>query len=270
MSDITGTNPESAPQTTSTPAPASTPSTPSTVQVTPDSVLEFDGQKVPFSKFRGIESEYTKATQARAQLEKQLTEARQQAQQYQQQIQQFRNVAGGQRQDPAAETIAKLRSLTYLSGEEAAGVVEQIIAANRQQQSIAYLLAKRIADLEQSLSGVRGQYASQSFGQKIAGFREQLQIPERFQKRLEELYLAYEGDDLDQEFPKIAKEWYDDISAAFTEAQKAKLEQARRGPFVPGRGGQGSPSKPLDFTGAESVAEQAQKAFDAFGLGSKD
>lgn len=240
---------------------------PTEIEVREDSVLKFGDQKVPFSKYRGIESEYTKATQERSKLQQELQQARQQAQQYEQQIRR------GQQQpqrDPAAATLEKLRSLPYLSGEEAAGVVEQIIASNRQQQSIAYMLAQRLAQLEQSMTGVRGQYANQNFSAKIAKIRDSQQIPERFQKRLEELYLAYEGDDLDEQFPAIAKEWYSDIQAAFKELQTQKIQESRRGPFVPGRGGQGSPSKPLEFSGAESVAEQADKAWKAFGLDQKE
>lgn len=244
--------------------PASTP-TPSEIEVREDSVLKFGDQKVPFSKYRGIESEYTKATQERSKLQSQVQELQRQIQQAQQAQRQSQQP----QRNPAADAIAKIRALPYLSGEEAAGVVEQLLGGFQQRDAIAYMLAQRLAQLEQSMSGVRDQHVNQTFAQKINKFRTDLQIPERFQKRLEELYLAYEGDDLDQEFPRIAKEWYDDIQAGFEELRKAKIESARKIPFVPGRGGQASPSKPLDFTGAESVTEQADKAWNAFGLGEK-
>jgi hypothetical protein len=168
--------------------------------------------------------------------------------------------------DPAHAVLSKIRSLSYLSGEEAAGVLEQFVSANRQQQTIAYLLAKRIADLEQSLSGVRGDWANNTFQSKIAKVREQLEIPEDWQQNLEELYLAYEGDDLDQQFPEIAKKWYERTTSTFAKLEKARLEAARKTPFIPGKGGQGTPSKPLQLTGAESASEQADKVGQMFGL----
>jgi chromosome segregation ATPase len=258
--------PSQAPETAAAPsasAPAPQPS--SALDVNHDSVLRFEGKEIPFSKLRGLESEHTKATQA-------LSEARRQASAYQQaiqerdaQIQRFRQAAGTQ-PNAQADALAQLRALSYVSGEEAAGIVEHMQGQNRQLQAIAYMLAQKIAQLEQNVSGVTGQYANQNFSSKIAKFRDQLQIPERFQKRLEELYLAYEGDDLDDEFPRIAKEWYDDIQAGFQDVQKARIEAARRGPFIPGKGGQGSPSRPLEMKGNETPAEQAEQVGRMFGL----
>jgi hypothetical protein len=83
------------------------------------------------------------------------------------------------------------------------------------------------------------------------------------------LYSAYEGDDLDNEFPTILQERWNQINGIFNEQRQQTIERNQRSPFpLPGRGGSGTPSKALPkFRGDETAREMADTLWEELHAG---
>jgi hypothetical protein len=152
-----------------------------------------------------------------------------------------------------------------LNGQEAAEVVEQLAGqfdsfqgALRQRDAVMLALAKHIQQQNQALSGITSKSSMADFEGKTARWAKDIGVPDAMVPRLQELYLAYEGDDLDNEFPTIARKWWDDIQAAVRGYDKGRAEAARKLPFIPGQGGQAGPSKPLNsgFKTAKQITDE--------------
>ena len=79
------------------------------------------------------------------------------------------------------------------------------------------------------------------------------------------VYLAHEGDDLDSEFPAIFKDYWEDTNREIEEQRQAKVNGARKQPFIPGKGGNTGPSKPLTLKGNESSKDIADMLWNQFG-----
>jgi hypothetical protein len=205
---------------------------------------------------RGFQSEFTKASQRAAQAERalQATQSRLQAMEQAQ-----RQAASQQQRGGRADAYEALRSLPYLSGQEAAAVVEQIESVQRERDGILLATLKELQRIKGTVSSLNQTHSSQAFEGKINRFVKDAGLPDAWIEPTKKLYLAYEGDDLDQDFPRILDEYVTEQRALFDGERQAKLDKARRVPFVPGRGGQTSPSKPLELkpnsTPADIIAE---------------
>lgn len=218
------------------------------ISLTDDSLISFEGAKEPV-KFgehvRGLKSNLTKATQARAAAEKERDSYRQALQDYQTRTKQSAQQAPAGGGQAAGDVFSAIAELPYLTGKDAAEVVKQIQGAISQRDQAFILIAKELQSLKGQLGGFTAKQGEADFGVKMGKFREQLGLSEDWTDWLSELYLAYEGDDLDEEFPSIAKKRIDQITQALRKGDKQKVEAAKRAPFIPGKGGQGSPSLPL-------------------------
>jgi hypothetical protein len=241
---------------------------PTVIDLSEDSMVRLPGAKDPVrygDHYRGFQSEFTKRAQAAktaetraAQLQQQLAEYQRRSQSQAQQTQQPNKLKALGEQ---------LRSLTYLSGEQAAGVVGQLTEQfGAYEQALAKrdtalgLMYKRMMQMDQTLQGLNSTQTNASFETKINEFAKAGHIPEKLIPRVKELYLAYEGDDLDQEFPRILSEWYEDIKTVSRDTERQRVEGARRNPFVPGQGGNASPGQKLQ-THARSSAKEIADAF---------
>ena len=245
---------------------------PSIVELSEDSMVKLPGAKDPVrygDHYRTFQSEFTKRAQEASRLKQEAQQLRQQLQEHQRRLQQGQQQQGQGQQPPSAtaklgELANSLKSLTYLSGQDAARVVEHLTqqfagqeAALQRRDLAIGLMFKELKKMGGTLNQLHSSHTSTEFESKITKFAKDGGIPDRLLPRVKELYLAYEGEDLDQEFPQILKGWYDDVQGAFRDNERKRVEDARRQPFVPGKGGNGTPSKPLANFARSSAREIA-------------
>lgn len=231
----------------------------------PDRLIRIKGSDKPV-KFgdhvRGFQSEFTKASQRAAQLEKQLQERDARLKQLEQAQ---RQATQTQRQGGANDAKAALRALPYLTGEEAAQVVEQIEAGQRERDMIHLATLKQLQALQGIVQNLNQSHTTTSFENKISKFVKDAGLNDGWIPQVRRLYLAYEGDDLDQEFPGILSSYVEDIRKLNESERQEKVERARRTPFVPGKGGQTGPSKPLAIKSNSSARDIADELFPLLG-----
>lgn len=222
-------------------APTSGGSNPQTYSLTDDSMIDLgDGKPVKFGDHvRGLKSLSTKATQEKAKLQKEYEDFKRAVEAERQKGQQRSQSGNG------ADIFESLKQLPYLTGRDAAEVIGQIAGAIQQRDQAIALMFKALQEVKKEVGGFSAKNAESEFKSKIAGFREKLGYGEDMTDILSELYLAYEGDDLDNEFPEIARKRIEQLQKTFRAMDQAKVQQAKKLPFIPGRGGQGTPSKPL-------------------------
>lgn len=233
----------------------SQPDTQSAFEVSDDSLIRLKGSDKPvkFSDHvRGFQSQATKAAQKAAALERQLQERDAKLQALQQ----------AQRQQPQQQSsediYADLRQLPYLTGEDAVSVVESIGQQLRQRDMVLLGALKQMQNMQRILGTLGDQYTTQSFEGKIAGFIKQGGYDPGYTDFAKELYLAYEGDDLDEEFPQILANRIKQIETIMEGKRRAAANQ-RRQPFIPGKGGNANPSKPLQLKANASAREIADE-----------
>lgn len=243
----------------------------SVIELSEDSMVRLPGAKDPVrygDHNRGFQSEFTKKAQAAAQAQRQIQQLKAKLTEHERRQRQGQQA---QRPDPKAQTrelAESIKSLSYLSGQDAAKVVEHLTERFNsqetalQQRDIALgLMYKQLKQVSQLVSGLQGRHSATEFEGKIDRFVTSGGLPKEATEFAKELYLAYEGDDLDQEFPAILKRRWEQLSGIYKASEKARVDQARRQPFVPGKGGNGTPSKPLNQNFAKASAKEIAEAF---------
>lgn len=241
------------------------------IDLTDDSLVRFPGAKEPVKYgdyYRKFQSEFTTKAQEAAR-------ARQEAQQYQQRLAEYERkereaVARQQRelaQKGQTDLVSSLRGLQYLSGEEAARVVEHLTGQlqgyeKRFEESNAatVLLYNQLLNLAKGLNGLQAQSGQAEFSGKIGKFLKDAGLPDEAREFATELYTAYEGPNLDADFPNILKTRWQQLQTLARKAAAAEAAQRRQNPFVPGKGGMGSAAKPLNNL-AKSSAKDIADAF---------
>jgi hypothetical protein len=219
-------------------------------------LVKLPGQEKPvkYGEYaRGFQSQFTRASQKAAQLEKELTDLKRQASQASNQGQ--RPVPPSKRQ----QMIDQIRAKTYLSGEEAAAAVDGVLGevdSNLSTRDEAIkLIAQKILQQDEIIKNLNGQNTQQSFQGKIKSALSANGLGDDLSDFAQIVYLSHEGEDLDREFPSLLKQHWEKFAQIVRKQDQAKINSARTGRF-PGRGGQGSASKPLD-TSRMSAKEQA-------------
>lgn len=235
---------------------------PSIIEVDDNSLIKPRGSDKPVKygeHVKGLQSQFTKASQRAAQLERELAQERAERSKYQQQQQ-------TQQQAPAnnEDVYASLRALPYLSGEDAVNVVQSIGEQLRQRDMVLLGALKQMQQMQKIVSTLGETHSSQSFESKINGFLQQGGYDSGYADLAKEIYLAYEGDDLDNEFPQIFASRVEQIEKLIEAKRAGKLAQARKQPFVPGKGGQAHPSKPLQIKPNASAREIADELFGSW------
>ena len=275
----------SAPQSSGTPSGAGNgagnlnvpANTPSVIDISDDTMVRLPGAKDPVrygDHYRNFQSEFTKRSQDAQRLRQQVQQAQQKIKEFESRQRQQQNPQGQPAQQSKLQELASnLKSLTYLNGEQAASVVDHVMQemASSQQElhkrdTALALMYRQMKSMDQQLKQLYSQHTNTSFDSKITRFVKDSGLPEKAADWAKKLYLAYEGDDLDQEFPKILKQEWEAIGGLVRDTEKQKLERARQVPFVPGRGGNGTPSKPLEGFAKKSAKDIA----DAFWPGMVD
>jgi hypothetical protein len=229
-------------------------------------MVDIDGKPVKFSDHvRGFQSQATKASQRAAELERKLAEREQAIQRYEQQQRQSQTQA--QRPGQQADMFAGLRQEPYLTGEMAAGVFQGIVQElNTRDQYIMGIL-KAVQKLNGIVSGLNENHTNSQFDSKISRWLQEGGYPQEYSDLAKEVYLAYEGTDLDAEFPQIFKNRVEQVEKAWEAKRRQNAEAARRRPFVPGKGGEAQPSAPLKLNVKNSARQDADELWEQLQFG---
>lgn len=253
-------------QSNTTPNPASEPQA---IELKDDSLVRIPGVDKPVKwtdHVRGFQSQATKASQRAAELERKYNEAQQAIQRYEQQQRQAQAQQQPQ-QNPQGDFIGKLRSEPYLTGDMAAKVVENIITELNTRDQYTLAMLKEMKRLRDIVGGLNETSVMSGFDQKIGKWLDEGGYPKEYADLAKEIYLAYEGDDLDNEFPQIFKARVEQIEAAFEAKRRQAADAARKAPFVPGKGGTATPNKPLSLKVGNSAREDAEALWESMQFG---
>jgi hypothetical protein len=238
------------------------PAEPSVVDVSDDTLIRVKGSDKPVKyneHIKGFQANFTKASQRAAQLERELQAREQRIQQYE------REKAQQGRQSQSNDMLSAIRELPYLSGQDAAEVVQSIAQQLNQRDQVTMRALQEIKNLRDIVGGLRNESVSSQFESKISRWLTEGNYPAEAGDLAKEIYLAYEGDDLDQDFPRIFKERWEQINRIIDAQRAQKLSAARKTPFVPGRGGQSGPSKPLEVPANAAPKDVADLLWEAMG-----
>ena len=214
---------------------------------------------------RGFQSQFTKASQKAAQLEKDLAQERALRQRHEQALNQ-RQSGGPQGQSP--DVFEALRALPYLTGEDAVTVVQSIAQQIQQRDQILLGALRQMQQMQGIVKGLHESSTGSSFDAKISKWLQDGGYPAEAADLAKEIYLAYEGDDLDTEFPQIFANRWKQIETLLDGRRAAKIQANKKMPFLPGKGGQANPSKPLEIKPNATAREVADELWNA-GWGSE-
>lgn len=235
---------------------------PKVLDLAEDALIRIKGSEKPV-KFgdhvRGFQSQFTKASQKAAQLEKELQAERAQRQRYEQERQ-----AAAQRSQGQPDVFEALRALPYLKGEDAVEIVQSIGEQIRQRDMVLLGALKQMQQLQKIVGGLHETSSGAAFEGKINRWLTDGGYPPEAAELAKEIYLAYEGDDLDEEFPQIFAERWGQLEKIMEARRLSKIREARPKPFIPGRGGDTKPSKPLEIDPRASAKEVAERLFPLF------
>lgn len=166
---------------------------------------------------------------------------------------------------PQGQTFAdRLKAKTYLDGETAAALFQeiqdngfgQVSQEIAKRDQVIQALYQQVMNLQKGFTSLQGQRSSQEFDGKINKWLTEGGYPPEAADLAKEIYLAYEGEDLDNEFPTIFQNRWNQIQTLVNAANKKRVDAAKQNPFkLPGKGGQGSAGKPAGLKGHESPKE---------------
>lgn len=242
-------------------------STPKPIELKDDTYVvdPKSGKPVKYSEYnRTFQSQFTRASQEAARYKQELLNERAQREAIERANQQNR-----QNGPPQEGIYDRLKSLTYLSGEQAAEVVQSIGQELHKRDQILTLLTKELLNVKQIAGNLHGQSTTQQFGNKINQWVTEAGYDPKapgMTDLAQEIYLAYTGDDLDEQFPRIFTERLKQMEAIYEARRQAAIQKARGGPFLPGgRGGNASPSRPLEIDPKANPRQIADALWHSWG-----
>lgn len=235
---------------------AATSTEPTPIDVDENSFIRIKGQDKPvkFGEYgRNFQSQFTKASQENARFREKLAEYQKKEAQWQAAQTQSHNQ--GQNPNSQENILAKLKALPYLTGEQAAETIQSIGDAMSYRDKVLIGTLQELQKMQKIVNNLQSNHLNSSFDGRLNGWLKEQGVPEELKDWAKEMYLAYEGDDLDSEFPTMLKNRWEEINRVISARQKASVEAARKRPFIPGMGGNANPSKPLQFKGNESAKD---------------
>ncbi len=240
---------------------------PQPIELDDNSVIRIKGsdKTVPFKDVRGFQAQFTKASQEAARLKQELQNERITRQKYESEMQKLRSAQPQAGQAP--DVYDALRKLPYVTGEDAVGMVQGIAQSIQQRDQVLLATLKQLQQMQQLVNGLQQNHTSSTFETKITGWLKDGGYDPGYADLAKEIYLAYEGDDLDTEFPQIFANRVKQIETLIATKKAASLAQNRRSPFVPGKGGQAGPSKPLEIKANATAKEVADLLWQDFSGG---
>lgn len=225
-----------------------------------DALVKYPGAEKPvkFKEIRNFQAQWTREAQRRAEIERKLQEREAQIQRYEQERQ---RAARQPQQSGQPDVFEALRQLPYLDGETAVGVVQGIQREIAMRDQAMLMMAQQMRKMQQQFGSIHENHSNAAFDAKINKWLTEGGYPQEYADLAKEVYLAYEGDDLDYEFPQIFAERVSQIEKAIEAKRAREIAAQRQNRFVPGKGGQVGPSKPLTFKGNESPKEITDALF---------
>lgn len=251
-----------APQGQVAPTTPAAPTVPDPIELGDDTLIRVKGvdKPVKFSDHvRGFQSQFTKASQQAAQLKRELEQERA-ARAAEKEAWQKQHAAP---QSGQPDVFEALRQLPYLTGKDAVEVVQQIGNQIQQRDQVLLAALKKMQQMEQRLGGLYDTHSTQAFEAKIAKWLKEGEYPDEAAELAKDIYMGYEGDDLDAEFPRIFKERWEQVERIMEARRQSALRAAKPQPFVPGKGGATGPSKPLTLKPNASAAQIADSLWDS-------
>ena len=241
-------------------------------ELTDDTLVRIPGQDQPVKYgelYKRLQADHTRKTTEAAKLRAALDKERADwGTQRQSEESNLKQLAAQllQRQSRSTEPnpLDSIRELPYVDGKTAAGIVQlfqeqgiaPIVGAIQERDKVIQYLHQQVLSLAQAVNAIRGQGAEQAFDVKINGWLKDLDLPAEAADLAKEIYVAYEGDDLDQEFPDILKKRWESVVNAIRKLDKTRVDMAKKARFeVPGKGGAGVAGKLKGLRGDESAKE---------------
>lgn len=179
--------------------------------------------------------------------------------------------------NPATDPLfQKLASAKYIDGplmSEFINTVQEkgfapIVKAFQERDTITQNMYQEILELRKLVTGLTSARQAEGTESKIDRWLQEGGFPKEAKKLAKEIYSAYEGDDLDTEFPNIFAERWNELQTILRAQDKARVEEARRqGTRLPGRGGNGTPGKSIGLKGHEKARDVASALWDAMQVG---
>jgi hypothetical protein len=143
-------------------------------------------------------------------------------------------------------------------------MAQSIYGEFQQRDKILIAALTELQKMQKVVGSLNESYQGSNFEGKISKWVADAGLPPEATQLAKEIYLAYEGDDLDNEFPQILMDRWNQIEKVITARQQAKVQAAKRQPFLPGRGGQAGPSKPLQLDPRLSSTQVADELWHMF------
>lgn len=259
-----------APDTSASPSPGSD-GTSQPVSFTDDTLFTPPGAKAPVKYgewYRGLQSRLTKASQEAAEYKRAQAEQARQIEAAKDQLARYEAYIRNQQTTQAGSPLDKYKTLPYLTGEDAYSLAEQLKQEYgvygqelSKRDQILTILAQELLNLKQGFGSVQNERASASFETKIGNWVKELGLPPEANDLAKEIYLAYEGPDLDAEFPSILRNRWEGLQKLFRQTESKRIAEARQRPFVPGKGGEATTAKPLDIKPNATSREIAEMLF---------
>jgi uncharacterized protein YihD (DUF1040 family) len=248
---------------------------PSAIDIKDDSLVRIGDQKDPvqFGKwYKGFQGQLTKATQERAALERKYAETEASSKELKSNYERLMTEVQRAKQTGNKEdALAALRNLQYISGQDMASIVETVQGRFNQFQGefagrdkAIMFLGEKLKDVMTQLQGYQQKETQVGFGNKIDKFLKDSGFGPELKDLAEEIYLAYEGDDLDQEFPDILKKRVDQVQRYARAAEQKRISDNKRNMFVPGKDQRVGPTGALKSKLAKGKAKDvASELWDA-------
>lgn len=250
-------------------------------ELTPDSLIKPPGAKEPvkYSDYQRQyipQSEWTKKTQQLAQERQAWEQEKQRATQLLlQHAQQLAAARGGNEQGGGQpDLLQQLREAPYVDGNTAAQLyetlqtqgIQPVVQAIQQRDKALQLMFAHIKRQDQVLQQLQGTHQQSRFNERVTSVRTELGLPDdpEANEFLADLYAAYEGPDLDEQYPELARKRVEGLRRIFRELDRRQAQQARQN-LIPGRGGNATPGRQLN-QGYKSPEQIANELGAALGL----
>lgn len=243
----------------------------SVIDVSDDAMVRIGGQKDPvkFGEYhRGLQGQLTKANQSRAEFERQLSEAKRSLAEREAALRRYQEAGGQGQNQPGNAYLESLKGKTYISGSDMAEIVGGFQSAISARDNALVAIYKKLEAMGGTVSSFTQAKREQDLTSKIGQFLKEGGYDEGYRDFATELYTAYEGEDLDREFPTILKNRLEQLTKLQRAIDQKKVADAKRTPFIPGRGGQGTPSgqlKPKGFQDAKAISDSMWDALQSEG-----
>lgn len=228
-----------------------------------DALVNIPGRDKPvkFGEWRrGLEGEYTKAKQTLSQLTPEVERLRQKQAEWE------RQQGQANRPDPNRELLGKLEQLKYLDGGAAKELAEYFQNQLSTRDQVLGMALKALGQVRGQVNTLAGSAGEQAHAAKISRFVKEGGYGEELNDVAQTVYAAYEGADLDEQFPGILKSHVEAIEKYIRARDKKALEKAReRTAWVPGKGTSVTPGQPLNegFKTPQEVAKAVHARFKA-------